>query len=83
VIEGAHGDNLPLEQLPVPAIYDRLPPSGLPSAVLELAQLYAAYAEDIHTGSRTAPTFDDALRMHNLLDATVESTESGRYVEVA
>ncbi len=80
VIEGAHGDNMPLDVLPVPASYDRLPPSGLPSAVLELAQLYAAYAEDLRTGSRTAPTFDDAVRMHKLIDAAVESSVSGRRV---
>jgi predicted dehydrogenase len=32
VIEGAHGDDLPLARLEIPASYDWLPPSGLPSA---------------------------------------------------
>jgi predicted dehydrogenase len=82
IVEGAHGDNLPLAVLPVPASYDRLPPSDLPSAVLELAQLYAAYAQDVHTGSTTAPTFDDAVRMHKLINAAVESGETGRHVAV-
>jgi predicted dehydrogenase len=80
VIEGAHGNNLPLERLPVPESYDRLPPSELPSAVLELAQLYAAYADDVRTGSRSAPTFEDAVRMHKLINAAVESTETGRHI---
>lgn len=51
-----------------------------PLAVLELAQLYAAYAEDVHTGSTTAPTFEDAVRMHKLINAAVESGETGRHV---
>lgn len=82
VIEGAKGDNLRLETLPVPASYDRLPESALPSAVLELAELYAAYADDVRTGSRTAPTFEDAVRMHRLLDAAVESTENAKHVKL-
>ena len=81
-IEGAHGDNLPLELLPVPASYDVVPPSGLPSAVLELAELYAAYAADVENGTQTAPTFDDAVRMHTLLDAVAESTQTGRRVSL-
>ncbi|MFM0508214.1 Gfo/Idh/MocA family protein [Paraburkholderia sp. RL17-373-BIF-A] len=82
VIEGAHGDNLPLASLPVPASYDQLPPSDLPSAVLELAQLYAAFADDVRTGSHTAPTFEHAVRLHKLLDAAVESSDSGRHIEL-
>ncbi|WNC93332.1 Gfo/Idh/MocA family oxidoreductase [Paraburkholderia sp. FT54] len=82
VIGGAHGNNLPLAALPVPASYDRLPPSDLPSAVLELAQLYAAFADDVRTGSRTAPSFEHAVRLHRLLDAAVESSNSGRHIEL-
>ncbi|WP_213879263.1 Gfo/Idh/MocA family oxidoreductase [Pseudomonas sp. dw_358] len=68
-IQGAHGDNLPLQPLPVPASYQRLPASTLPSAVLELAELYYAYAEDRAEGTRVAATFEEALRLHGLLDA--------------
>ena len=39
VLLGAHGDALPLAPLPIPPEYDWLPPSDLPSAVLELANL--------------------------------------------
>ncbi|MBN3834443.1 Gfo/Idh/MocA family oxidoreductase [Burkholderia sp. Ac-20344] len=83
VIEGAHGNNIPLSRLPVPDSYDRLPSSDLPSAVLELAQLYAAYANDLHTGSHTAPTFEDAVRVHQLINAATESSDTGRHVELA
>jgi predicted dehydrogenase len=69
VIEGAHGDNLPMQSLPLPASYQRLPESTLPSAVLELAELYYVYAQDVVDDSHGAATFDDAVRLHRLLDA--------------
>jgi predicted dehydrogenase len=81
-IEGAHGDNLPLQVLPVPDSYLDLPPSELPSAVLELAELYAAYARDLAGGTQEAATFEDAVRMHKLLDAAFESSRSGRRIEL-
>jgi predicted dehydrogenase len=68
VIEGAHGDDLPLQILPLPDRYQRLPESGLPSAVLELAELYHVFAQDLADGTHAAATFEDALRMHRLLD---------------
>jgi predicted dehydrogenase len=80
VVEGAHGDNLPLTLLPVPDSYDSLPQSGLPSAVLELAQLYQAFASDVNTNSTVAPTFSDAVRLHKLLNAATESSNIGREV---
>ncbi|MFJ3484395.1 Gfo/Idh/MocA family protein [Pseudomonas sp. NPDC090202] len=78
VIEGAHGDNLPLQVLPVPDSYFRLPPSDLPSAVLELAELYHVYAQDLAEGTHAAATFEDAVRMHKLLDAALLSSQTGR-----
>ncbi|WP_397453375.1 Gfo/Idh/MocA family protein [Pseudomonas sp. NA-150] len=80
VIKGAHGDNQPLDVLDVPASYDRVPAAELPSAVLELAELYVAYANDVAEGSHTAPTFDDAVRMHKLIDAAMKSTQDGQFV---
>lgn len=80
LIEGAHGDKLPMERLVVPASYDRVPVAELPSAVLELAELYVAFARDLSEGTHTAPTFDDAVRMHKLIDATVASTQTGQFI---
>ncbi|UDL94412.1 Gfo/Idh/MocA family oxidoreductase [Lichenihabitans sp. PAMC28606] len=77
VVEGAHGDNLPLAVLPVPEPGEGLPPSDLPSAVLELAHLYAAFARDIATGTQTAPTFDDAVWLHDLFDRFDASSRQG------
>lgn len=82
VITGAHGDNLPLEALPVPDSYNWLPPSELPSAVLELADLYVAYARDISDGTHLAPTFADAVRMHTIIDLIEQSSKTGSRVVV-
>jgi predicted dehydrogenase len=83
VIEGAHGKDMPMQKLDIPMQYDRLPPSNLPSAVLELAELYAAYAHDVHTGSSDAPTFADAVRLHRLIDAAMRATGEGREVALS
>lgn len=71
LIAGANGDGVPLATLDVPASYDALPLNELPSAVRELAHLYAAFARDMATGSRTAPNFEDAIRVHALIDEAV------------
>lgn len=78
VIEGAHGDNLPLQLMPVPDAYLRLPDSNLPSAVLELAELYYVYAQDVVEGTQVAATFDDAVRMHKLIDAALAASATGQ-----
>jgi predicted dehydrogenase len=82
VITGASGDNLPMTEMTVPASYDWLPPSGLPSAVLELANLYAAFAKDVATGSHTAPSFEDAVWLHRLFDSFETSSVEGKRVHV-
>ncbi|GAA4263295.1 Gfo/Idh/MocA family oxidoreductase [Dactylosporangium darangshiense] len=82
VIEGAHGDDIPLATLPIPPSYNWLPESGLASSVLELANVYAAFARDAAEGTRTAPTMDDAVRMHRLIDLFAESSDNGSRVRV-
>ncbi len=78
LIEGAHGDNVPLEVLSVPSSYNWLPESEFPSSVLELANLYTALARDMAEQTLIAPTFDEALWMHGLLDSFERSSVSGR-----
>jgi predicted dehydrogenase len=82
VIEGARGDNIPLQTLDIPAEYNWLPASDLPSAVLELANLYVAFARDLATGTQTAPTFDDAVWMHRLIELFETSSRMGARVAV-
>lgn len=76
-IEGAKSGDHAMQTMPVPASYDWLLDSGLPSAVAELGQLYAAFSKDVSEGTHVAPNFEDALRMHKFFDAIKRSTETG------
>jgi predicted dehydrogenase len=76
------GDNIPLQTLDIPAEYNWLPASDLPSAVLELANLYVAFARDLAAGTQTAPTFDDAVWMHRLIELFETSSRMGARVAV-
>lgn len=80
VIEGAQGDSQPLKVLPIPEMYNWLPASDLGASQLELANLYAAYARDVNDGTSLAPTFADALVMHELMERIEESNRSGARV---
>jgi predicted dehydrogenase len=82
LIEGVKGDNLPFETLKVPAKYDRVPESGLPSAVLELAALYEAFARGGPESEPLLPTFGDAIWLHKFLDALSESSDGGKTVQI-
>lgn len=82
-IEIARGDAQPLTGLAIPAKYEWLPPSELGASVLELANLYSAHARDAKTGSTLAPTFADAIRMHELMEQIVESNRAGKRVQLS
>ncbi|GLZ14290.1 oxidoreductase [Actinomadura sp. NBRC 104425] len=65
------------QELPVPARH-RVVDAAIPDiAVLNVAQLYARFAEDIGKDSRTVPGFDHAVRLHRLLDAVRLSADTG------
>ncbi len=82
-IEIARGDDQPLSALAIPAEYEWLPPGELGASVLELANLYAAHARDVKTGSTLAPTFADAIRMHELMEQIGESNCTGQRVPLS
>jgi len=82
VIEGAQGDAQAMQVLPVPDMYNWLPPSELGGSQLELANLYAAYARDVQDGTRLAPTFADGLAMHELIDSIEASSSSGQRIRI-
>jgi predicted dehydrogenase len=82
-IEIARGDAQPLTTLAIPAEYEWVPEGELGASVVELANLYSAYARDVKTGSTLAPTFADALRMHELIEHIVESNLSGQRVQLS
>ncbi|NGZ83664.1 Gfo/Idh/MocA family protein [Duganella aceris] len=84
VIEGAQGDGQAMRVLTIPEMYNWLPPSDLGGSQLELANLYAAYAQDVREGTRRlAPTFADALAMHRLIDSIELSSASGKRVQTS
>jgi predicted dehydrogenase len=62
--------------LPVPAEYASLPVSHLDASSQDVAYLYAAHAQDKVTGTSNAPSFDDALRQHRLIDRITEASQS-------
>lgn len=52
-------------------------PAALQGPAVNMAQAYARFADDIRTGSRTCPDFDDAVRRHRMLDAIERSAMLG------
>jgi predicted dehydrogenase len=82
IIEAAQGDSQPLHMLKVPPRFHWLPDNTLGGSQLELANLYAAYARDVREGTHWAPTFADALRMHELIDAIEKSSSDGVRVQL-
>jgi predicted dehydrogenase len=82
-IEIARGDAQPLTEVAIPVEYEWVPQGKLGASVVELANLYAAHARDVKTGSTLAPTFADAIRMHELIEQIVESNDSGKRVQLA
>ncbi|MGC5167607.1 Gfo/Idh/MocA family protein [Luteimicrobium sp. DT211] len=74
---GSAGPGGPYAELPVPGRYRRA--SGIePSAEgFGVAQLYARLADDLRTGSRTVPDFDDGVALHRLLDEIRLAAETG------
>src|SRR5882757_3000686 len=73
---------LRMAPLAVPASYNWLPPSDLPSGVLELADLFEVHARDLASGSRTVPSFEDALFMQRLLEQAAVSSASGHRIKL-
>lgn len=77
VIEGAHGDNIPLKVLTIPESYYWVKQPGMGSGALELTNLYYAFAGDAKNGTHNAPTFEDAVKMHKFFDLMNESSAKG------
>jgi predicted dehydrogenase len=83
VIEAALGDRGAWASLLLPCSTKLVPRSNLDVSVQDLAQLYAAFESDRHTGVTTARTFADAVELHRLIDAINASSRSGKSVALA
>ena len=70
-VRGGNGEAAGLEPLMPPAsAYEGLPGSAVARNV---ARIYALLATDIREGTRSAPNFDDAVALHELVDAIERS----------
>ena len=70
-VRGARGEeNRMSDLMPPPSAY-----AGKPEAVAarNVAGIYARLYDDIRTGTRTAPSFQDAVALHELLDRIEQS----------
>lgn len=74
-LKGARDGEKAFRPLEVPASYR----SGWPEDVEpgNVARLYARMARDLRDGTRTAPSFDDAVAVHRIIAAIEQAAESG------
>jgi predicted dehydrogenase len=74
-LAGARGEENSFRPLAVPASYR----SGWPEDVApgNVARVYARMARDLREGTRSAPSFADALAVHRLIAAIERAAESG------
>ncbi|NPD21484.1 Gfo/Idh/MocA family protein [Alterinioella nitratireducens] len=80
-IEGGRGEDCGFAALPVP---ESLTGQGWPEDVNpgNVARMYARVAEDLATGSTLAPSFEDALQLHRLIDTIERASRSGQRLPV-
>lgn len=73
-VKGAKGEEKELQPLmPEQAVYQGLP--EFPGA-RNISRLYSRLYDDITTGSQTAPSFEDAVKLHEVVDAIETSAQS-------
>jgi len=74
-IQGVNGDGQEMQPLmPPQSAYAGWPETAIPRNV---ARMYALVAEDIRNGSRNAPSFEDAVKLHRLIDAIERTARDG------
>lgn len=81
MIEGGRGDDKALKPMPTPAEH-RWTPASIEGVAINVAQVWARMRDDIRNGTRTAPTFADAVVRHKMLDALERSAAEGRRVTI-
>jgi predicted dehydrogenase len=77
-LKGARGESSSMEPIAVPREFL----AGFPEDVIprNVARMYARVAADLRNGTRTAPTFDDAVAIHKVIAAMERSNADGRRV---
>ena len=72
-----------LRDLEIPDRFAYVPadfPRGDP---FNVGQMYALFAEAIHTGQSRIPSFDTAVELHRFLDTMQQASDTGRELPVA
>lgn len=74
-LKGAQGNEKIFRTLEIPSTYR----SGWPEDAEpgNIARLYARMAQDLRHGTRTAPSFEDAVALHRIIAAIEGAAESG------
>lgn len=80
-LSGAVGEAQALSVMEVPAEYLQAPESAAGFAA-NVAVAYRRFAADIREGTRTCPTFTDAVENHRLIAAVEESASTGRRISL-
>jgi predicted dehydrogenase len=79
-LAGGRREDTSFKVLPLPAKYTADAVVG--SAVVEnVRRVYAAMASDLRHGTRSAPSFDDAVQTHQVIAAIERAAETGRSVQ--
>lgn len=78
---GGRGDDKTLSPMEIPAEH-RWVPAEIQALGINVGQMYALMARDIREGTRTAPSFADAVVRHTMLDALEVSAAEGRRVTI-
>lgn len=79
-LRGARGDETAWRPLEVPIAYREGWPQDVEPG--NVARVYAAMASDLQEGTRTAPTFDDAVIIHRVIAAIESAAQSGKRVSL-
>jgi predicted dehydrogenase len=80
VLKAARQDEKTFQAVEIPASFR----AGFPEDVVpgNVARIYAKMAQDLTAGTRTAPSFDDAVAIHRIIAAIEKSAEDGQRVDV-
>ena len=88
---GAHNSALVISSVVDGEVVDRIPTAtrylstdlqALPDPAANVARQYRSLVAQITSGQHTGPSFDDAVHVHELLQAVTDSAESGRTVHL-
>jgi len=79
-LEGAHGQEDALRTIELPAAQEVI--SNLGTLEGNVARMYCLMAADLRLGTRTAPSFDDAVETHRLIAAIERSAREGRVIRL-